>query len=210
MILTSRSQVSPVSWIKPLGWSTVLGVLVTVTVAVLCALLPQAHRAESRGEEVPHERVHLAAVALPLCAVPQIGLALISLVQPLYVTRYVLFASVGLALCLGVLLVAIAARLRTRARILLPAAVVLALVARLPIELRLRTVESRVEDVLTAAATVAHVQGDERSEQRGQGRMARIEAECGSRRPRLADVALQGVPGSGIGARVQDEPVSYG
>ncbi|MEU7642862.1 hypothetical protein AB0C11_43940 [Streptomyces sp. NPDC039016] len=42
---------------------------------------------------------------------------------------------------------------------LLPVAVALALLALLPIELRLRTVESRVDDVLTAAATVGHDRG---------------------------------------------------
>lgn len=157
VILTSRSQVSLVSWIKPLGWSTVLGVLTTVVIAALCALLPRARRPEHTQAGEPHGRVSLAAVALPLCAVPQLGLALISVVKPLYVTRYVLFAYAGLALCIGVLVVTLATRLRTHARILLPATVAVALVALLPIELRLRTMESRIDDVLTAAATVDHV-----------------------------------------------------
>ncbi|WP_078894108.1 glycosyltransferase family 39 protein [Streptomyces sp. CT34] len=157
VILASRAQASQVSWIHPLGWSTVLGVLITVTIAALCARLPLARVSDSVREEVPHARVNLATVALPLCAVPQVGLALISLVKPLYITRYVLFAYVGLALLIGALLATIAARLRAHARVLLPAAVALALLALLPIELRLRTVESRVDDVLNAAATVGQV-----------------------------------------------------
>ncbi|UKY50085.1 glycosyltransferase family 39 protein [Streptomyces inhibens] len=157
LILVSRAQASQVSWIKPLGWSTVLGVLITVTLAALCTRLPHARVPERMREEVPHTRVNLAAVALPLCAVPQVGLALVSLVKPLYITRYVLFAYVGLALLIGALLATIAARLRTHARVLLPVAVALALLALLPIEFRLRTEQSRVDDVLTAAATVGHV-----------------------------------------------------
>jgi mannosyltransferase len=157
VILTSQAQVSQVSWIKPLGLSTVLGVLITVTIAALSTRLPHARVSQSMQEEAPHARLNLAAVAFPLCAVPQVGLALISLVKPLYITRYVLFAYVGLALLIGVLLATIAARLRTHACVLLPAAVVLALLALLPIELRLRTEQSRVDDVLTAAATVGRL-----------------------------------------------------
>ncbi|MGA5560314.1 glycosyltransferase family 39 protein [Streptomyces platensis] len=156
VILTSRAQVSQISWIKPLGLSTVLGVLTTVVIAALCTCLPHARVSPSMREEAPHARLNLAAVALPLCAVPLVGLALISVVKPLYITRYVLFAYIGLALLIGVLLATIAARLRTHARVLLPAAVALALLALLPIELRLRTEQSRVDDVLTAAATVGH------------------------------------------------------
>ncbi|WP_107116337.1 glycosyltransferase family 39 protein [Streptomyces sp. NRRL F-4489] len=167
VILTSRNQVSLVSWIKPLGWSTVVGVLVTVAITAGCVLLPQARGGSGESDrgagggsgEAPCGRVGLAAVALPLCAVPQVGLALVSLVKPLYITRYVLFAYVGLALGLGVLLVTLAARLRTHVRVLLPAALAVALLALLPVELRLRTVQSRVDDVLTAARTVGHVRG---------------------------------------------------
>ncbi|MEU9125180.1 glycosyltransferase family 39 protein [Streptomyces sp. NPDC048506] len=163
VILTSRDQAAQVSWIKPLGWSTVLGVLITVTIGALCARLPYARvpehtrAGEHASAEVPHARVSLAAVALPLCAVPQVSLALVSLVKPLFITRYVLFAYVGLALLIGVLLATVAARLKTQARVLLPVAVALALLALLPIELRLRTEPSRVDDVLSAAAIVGHV-----------------------------------------------------
>ncbi|MEE4418398.1 glycosyltransferase family 39 protein [Streptomyces bugieae] len=157
VILTSRAQSSQVSWIKPLGWSTVLGVLITVAIAALCTRLPQARGVAGTREEAPYARLNLAVVALPLCAVPQVGLALISVVKPLFVTRYVLFAYVGLALLIGVLLATIAARVGPGARVLLPVAVTLALLALLPIELRLRTEESRIDDVLSAAATVGQV-----------------------------------------------------
>lgn len=157
VILTSRAQASQISWIKPLGWSTVIGVLSTVTIAALCTRLSPARGTVRTREDAPQTRLNLAVVALPLCAVPQVGLALISLVKPLYVTRYVLFAYVGLALLIGVLLAAVIARLRTDARVLLPVAVTLALLALLPIELRLRTEESRIDDVFSAAARVGQV-----------------------------------------------------
>ncbi|MYT33193.1 hypothetical protein GTY73_31455 [Streptomyces sp. SID8354] len=157
VILASRSQASLVSWIKPLGWSTVLGVLLTLAFAALCTRLPHARRTDTLHEQAALPRLNLAAVALPLCAVPQVSLALISVVKPLYITRYVLFAYVGLALLIGALLVTLTTRLKARIHVLLPAAVALALLALLPIELRLRTVESRVDDVLTAAATVGRV-----------------------------------------------------
>ncbi|MGG7569053.1 glycosyltransferase family 39 protein [Streptomyces sirii] len=162
LILASQEQAGQVSWIKPLGWSTVLGVLITVAIATLGARTPQArttqaHATHGSREETPFARVNLAAVALPLCALPQVGLALASVVKPLYVTRYVLFAYVGLALLLGALLAAIAVRLKAQPRVLFPAVVAVALVALLPMELRLRTEPSRVDDVLTAAHLVDRV-----------------------------------------------------
>ncbi|MCK7627729.1 glycosyltransferase family 39 protein [Streptomyces sp. RS10V-4] len=160
VILTSRSQMALVSWIKPLGWSTILGVLATVAVTAVCVRLPPARGAAGAGQDGARGGVPLAAVALPLCAVPQVGLVLASLlVTPLYLTRYVLYAYAGLALALGVLLVTLAARLRTPARVLLPTTVAVALLALLPVELRLRTVDSRIDDVLTAADTVGRVRG---------------------------------------------------
>ncbi|MFF4602580.1 glycosyltransferase family 39 protein [Streptomyces sp. NPDC001339] len=156
LVLASRAQADQVSWIKPLGWSTVLGVVITVTIAALCTRLPHARLAAGLREDVPRAHVSLAAVALPLCAVPQIGLAIVSLVKPLYITRYVLFAYIGLALLIGVLLATIASRIKTHPRVLLPATTALALLVLLPTELRLRTVDSRVDDVLAAAAIVGH------------------------------------------------------
>ncbi|MCB5912188.1 glycosyltransferase family 39 protein [Streptomyces pinistramenti] len=159
LILASRAQASQVSWIKPLGWSTLLGVLVTVTITALCSRLAHARMPGSIREHAPRARVNLATVGLPLCAVPQVGLTLISLIKPLYVTRYVLFAYAGLALLIGALLAVLATRLRTPAAILLPAALASAFLALLPIELRVRTEQNRVDDVLTAAAAVGQVRG---------------------------------------------------
>ncbi|UAL65937.1 glycosyltransferase family 39 protein [Streptomyces angustmyceticus] len=156
VVLISRAQAEQVSWIKPLGWPTVLGVLITVTISALCARTPHARLPKNLRRDRPHPRVSLAAVALPLCAVPQIGLAAVSLVKPLYITRYVLFAYLGLALLIGALLATLTVRIRKHPRLLLPATLTVALLALLPTELRLRTAQSRVDDVLTAASLVAH------------------------------------------------------
>ncbi|MFF4607343.1 glycosyltransferase family 39 protein [Streptomyces sp. NPDC001339] len=156
LVLASRAQADQVSWIKPLGWSTVLGVVITVTIGALCARMPYARLTARRRDDAPRAHVSLAAVALPLCAVPQIGLAAVSLAKPLYITRYVLFAYIGLALLVGVLLATIARRIKAHPRVLLPTALALALLALLPTELGLRRVDSRVDDVLAAAAIVGH------------------------------------------------------
>ncbi|MFF9480639.1 glycosyltransferase family 39 protein [Streptomyces sp. NPDC014733] len=159
LILASRTQASQVSWIKPTGSSTLLTVLITVVIAALCSRLAHARMPGSIRAHAPQTRVNLATVGLPLCAVPQVGLVLISLIKPLYVTRYVLFTYAGLALLIGALLAVLATRLRTPAAVLLPATLVLAFLALLPIELRVRTEQNRVDDVLTAAATVDQVRG---------------------------------------------------
>ncbi|MEU3711873.1 glycosyltransferase family 39 protein [Streptomyces catenulae] len=159
LILASRAQASQVSWIKPIAGSTLLGVVITVAIAALCSLLPHARMPGSMRAPAPRVRVNLATVGLPLCAVPQVSLVLISLVKPLYVARYVLFGYAGLALLIGALLAVLAARLRTPAAVLLPALLAVAVLALLPFELRVRTEKNRVDDVLTAAATVDRVRG---------------------------------------------------
>lgn len=183
LVLLSRAQAGQVAWIDPPDRTTVAGVVITVTIAVLCARMPLARvplvpvplvcRPEPvrgmdrlvRGDE-PAVRedgqpvpLSLAPVALPLCAVPQIVLLVVSFVKPLYLTRYVLFAYEGLALLIGVLVATAAVRVRADVRIVLPAAVALTLLALLPTELRLRSPQSRVDDVLTAAAAVASRDG---------------------------------------------------
>lgn len=203
LVLLSRAQAGQVAWIDPPDRTTVAGVVITVTIAVLCARMPLARiplartslarmqlarmqlarvplvpvplvrRPEPvrgadrlvRGDEPavredgPPVPLSLAAVALPLCAVPQIVLLVVSFVKPLYLTRYVLFAYEGLALLIGVLVATAAVRVRADVRIVLPAAVALTLLALLPTELRLRSPQSRVDDVLTAAAAVASRDG---------------------------------------------------
>ncbi|MFG2135955.1 hypothetical protein [Streptomyces sp. NPDC048650] len=148
LILFSRSQSDQVSWIPPLTWHMMIGPAVLLAIGGLGALLdrPQAGR------------LSVAAIGLPLLAVPQIALIGLSLVQPLFLDRYVLFSLLGLALLIGAGLgaaVRSATRRSPRASMwILPAAVAVATVALLPQSLAKRSPASRVDDVLAVAADV--------------------------------------------------------
>jgi mannosyltransferase len=82
LILFSRGQSDQVSWIPPLTWHMMIGPAVLLAIGGLGALLdrPQVGR------------LSVAAVGLPLLAVPQIGLIGLSLIQPLFLDRYVVFS----------------------------------------------------------------------------------------------------------------------
>ncbi|MFD5570009.1 glycosyltransferase family 39 protein [Streptomyces cadmiisoli] len=154
LVLASQSQSRQVSWIPPAGPGTTWLVAGTVLVAGGCALLRQA-REPAGPTSAAAGNPSLASVAVPLCAVPQMTLLAVSLTwRPLYVSRYVLFAHIGLALMLGVLIAALAGSLAVRPAVLLAAATALAFLALLPAERQIRSVESRVDDVLAAAALV--------------------------------------------------------
>ncbi|MFE7357637.1 hypothetical protein ACFU8Q_31945 [Streptomyces sp. NPDC057543] len=151
LILFSRSQSEQVSWIPPLSWHMLIGPVVLLLIGGIGAL---ADRPRSG-------RLSVAAVGLPLLAVPQIGLIGLSLVQPLFLDRYVLFSMLGLALLIGAALGAAVAALGKRFRWtsawLLPVAVVVAVLALLPQLLAKRSPASRVDDVLAVAADVRHL-----------------------------------------------------
>ncbi|WP_404961573.1 hypothetical protein [Streptomyces sp. 147326] len=55
----------------------------------------------ARADRPDRKGLSAAAVGLPLLAVPQLGLIGLSLVQPLFPDRYVLFSMLGLALLIG-------------------------------------------------------------------------------------------------------------
>ncbi|MEU1793238.1 hypothetical protein [Streptomyces californicus] len=106
----------------------------------------------------------VAAVGLPLLAVPQLGLIALSLVKPLFVDRYILFSLLGLALLIGALIGRavdeVARRSRPAARCVLPVLVAVALVALLPQSLAKRSPASRVDDVLAAAERTRQLKHD--------------------------------------------------
>lgn len=87
---------------------------------------------------------------------PQLGLVGLSLVQPLFLDRYVLFSMLGLALLIGAALGAAvratAPRFPKAAGLLVPGVVGVAVLALLPVELGKRAPASRVDDVLAVAA----------------------------------------------------------
>ncbi|MFE3556143.1 hypothetical protein ACFXKW_14895 [Streptomyces sp. NPDC059193] len=154
LILFSRGQSGQVSWIPPLTWHMLIGPAILLAVGGLCA-----------GADRPGRgRLSAAAVGLPLLAVPQLGLIGLSLVQPLFLDRYVLFSMVGLALLIGAALGAAvracAPRFPRACRLLVPGVVGVAVLALLPVELGKRAPASRVDDVLSVAGEVARLKRD--------------------------------------------------
>ncbi|MFB6812207.1 hypothetical protein [Streptomyces sp. NPDC056387] len=151
LVLFSRSQSDQVSWIPPLTWHMMIGPAILLAVGGVCALADRPRAG----------RLSATAVGLPLLAVPQLGLIGISLVQPLFLDRYVLFSMLGLALLIGAGLGAAVRALRPRfpraAVLLVPGVVGVAVVALLPVELGKRAPASRVDDVLSVAGEVARL-----------------------------------------------------
>lgn len=154
LVLFSRGQSDQVSWIPPLTWHMLIGPGILLAIGGLGAWADRPDRA----------RLSAAAVGLPLLAVPQVGLAGLSLVQPLFLDRYVLFTMVGLALLIGAALGAAVRACATRfpaaAGVLVPGVVGVAVLALLPVELGKRAPASRVDDVLAVAGEVAQLKRD--------------------------------------------------
>ncbi|MFD9334000.1 hypothetical protein ACFWBF_06225 [Streptomyces sp. NPDC060028] len=157
LILFSRGQSDQVSWIPPLTWHMLIGPGILLAIGGLGAWADQWNRPGA-------QRLSVAAVGLPLLAVPQLGLIGLSLGQPLFLDRYVLFSMVGLALLIGAALGA-AVRLTVPrfprvAGLLVPGVVGVAALALLPVELDKRAPASRVDDVLAVAGEVARLKHD--------------------------------------------------
>ncbi|MFJ7589079.1 hypothetical protein ACIQZO_17205 [Streptomyces sp. NPDC097617] len=160
LILFSRGQSDQVSWIPPLTWHMLIGPGILLALGGLGAW---ADRRVRPGR--PQRRaLSVAAVGLPLLAVPQLGLIGLSLVQPLFLDRYVLFSMIGLALLIGAALAAAvrscAPRFPRAAGLLVPGVVGVSVLALLPMELGKRAPASRVDDVLAVAGEVAGLKRD--------------------------------------------------
>ncbi|MFD3411237.1 glycosyltransferase family 39 protein [Streptomyces cyaneofuscatus] len=168
LVLFSRSQSAQVSWIPPLTWHMLIGPAILLAIGGAGALLdrPRADGSQADGTRPDQprpdrsraRRLSAAAVGLPLLAVPQIGLVGLSLIQPLFLDRYVLFSLLGLALLIGVAVgaaVEAVARRRPRAAPwVLPVVMAVAVAALLPQALAKRSPASRVDDVLAAAGDI--------------------------------------------------------
>ncbi|RPK43548.1 hypothetical protein EES40_16565 [Streptomyces sp. ADI93-02] len=148
LMLFSHSQSVQVSWIPPLTWHMLIGPTVLLLIGGIGAALDRPRAGH----------LSVAAVGLPLLAVPQLGLAGLSLIQPLFLDRYILFSLLGLALLIGSIIgsavQAAAPRFPRASRWILPAVVALAVMALLPQALAKRSPASRVDDVLAAASEV--------------------------------------------------------
>ncbi|WKD36153.1 hypothetical protein [Streptomyces xanthophaeus] len=160
LILFSRGQSDQVSWIPPLDWPMLVGPGILLAVGGLGAWADRP----KRSVRPDRKALSVAAVGLPLLAVPQLGLIGLSLVQPLFQDRYVLFSMVGLALLIGAALGAAvracAPRLPRAAGLLVPGAVGISVLALLPVELDKRAPASRIDDVLAVAGEVAGLKRD--------------------------------------------------
>ncbi|GAA3802653.1 glycosyltransferase family 39 protein [Streptomyces coacervatus] len=148
LVLFSRGQSAQVSWIPPLTWHMLIGPAVLLAIGGAGALLDRPRAG----------RLSVSAVGLPLLAVPQIALIGLSLIQPLFLDRYVLFSLLGLALMIGRVIGSAIQAVRPRnprASIwVLPTVIVVATVALLPQSLAKRSPSSRVDDVLAVASDV--------------------------------------------------------
>ncbi|MFF0215261.1 hypothetical protein [Streptomyces vinaceus] len=166
LVLFSRSQSDQVSWIPPLTWHMMIGPAILLALGGVCALAdrPRSDRPRTDGPRTGGPRtgrLSATAVGLPLLAVPQLGLIGISLVQPLFLDRYVLFSMLGLALLIGAGLGAAVRAARPLfprgAGLLVPGAIGVSVLALLPVELDKRAPASRVDDVLAVAGEVARL-----------------------------------------------------
>ncbi|MFJ3085398.1 hypothetical protein [Streptomyces sp. NPDC086838] len=148
LILYTARQAEQVSWIPPLTWHMLIGPAVLLAIGGLGAL------ADRPGAG----RLSLASVGLPLLAVPQLGLGVLSLFKPLFLDRYVLFSMLGLALLAGAACAAAvraaAPRFPVASRWLVPVLLAGAVAALLPQSLAKRAPSSRVDDVLAVTADV--------------------------------------------------------
>ncbi|MFE5598683.1 hypothetical protein ACFQ8O_05770 [Streptomyces coelicoflavus] len=148
LMLFSRGQSAQVSWIPPLSWHMLIGPAVLLTIGGAGALLDRPRVG----------RLSVAAVGLPLLAVPQVGLITLSLIQPLFLDRYILYSMLGLALLIGAAInsaiQAVRPRLPRASKGILPVVLVAAMAALLPQSLTKRSPASRVDDVLAIASDV--------------------------------------------------------
>jgi mannosyltransferase len=151
LIVFSRGQSAQLSWIPPLSWHMLIGPGVLLAIAGACALLdrPQAGRLSA------------TTVGLPLLAVPQLGLMGLSLIQPIFLDRYILYSMLGLALLIGTAVGAVVRRSKPRfptaSRWTLPVALAVAMLALLPQSLAKRSPASRVDDVLAVTSDIRHL-----------------------------------------------------
>ncbi|MEV7232482.1 glycosyltransferase family 39 protein [Streptomyces sp. NPDC051020] len=149
LILFSMGQSAQVSWVPPLTWHMLIGPAVLLAIGGLGSLVDR--RAG---------RLSVAAVGLPLLAVPQIGLIGLSLFKPLFVDRYILFSLLGLALLIGTVVREVARRSRKASGWVLPVMIAVAVISLLPQSLAKRSPASRVDDVLAAAEQTRRLKQD--------------------------------------------------
>jgi mannosyltransferase len=140
LAIRSAGQSGQVDWIE--GPVRLPDVLVVAVVGLACALAPL-------GVKGP---VRLSALAVPIVVLPGLLLLIASLIKPLFVDRYVLYSSTGIALLLGAWLDYFLRRQWAHRYAWIAAVAVLA--ALVPTSLSLRTPQSRTNDVTAIGAAI--------------------------------------------------------
>ncbi|EPH39711.1 hypothetical protein STRAU_7234 [Streptomyces aurantiacus JA 4570] len=150
LAVVSQRQSAQVSWLE--GSSLTTGSAGLIALGIGCAAF--LARVRERRQHSGHG-AGAGELALPvgLLVLPTLVLLLVSLVEPLYVDRYVLYSQAGLALLVGAALdrAARGTRPRAVAVAVTGAAVVLTL---LPFSVQLRTPQSRIDDTTAVARAV--------------------------------------------------------
>lgn len=139
-------QLSWLTWPDPWQLLTFAGL---AAAGCLCARVPVR----------PRGPIGLRALALPLLLLPTVLLLLLSDIEPTYVDRYVLYYVAGFALAAGAALAGLPRPSgtggATRARRLrAPVAVVLVAAVLLPVDVHLRSPDSRADDATSVAEAV--------------------------------------------------------
>ncbi|MFI1191002.1 glycosyltransferase family 39 protein [Streptomyces californicus] len=153
LALVSAAQSGQVSWIAAPAPSDLVDHLVLSAAGVACALLLRRGRTGSRAPAA----VGVPALAVPLLLLPAGLLLALSPLRPLYVDRYVLYGSVGLALLIGAALDRALRHVLALPHVRVPLAAVasvLVALAVLPASRELRTPASRSDDVTAVAEAV--------------------------------------------------------
>lgn len=143
------AQSEQVAWINGVTGSQYQRFALQFSFAILLSCFASSWNADKASPEAPFS---LRAIALPLFMLPTVLLVLISLYKPFYVERYVLYSLVGLALLLGAVLDRVS-ELGRNLRATAVIVVALAIALLIPESLKVRTPESRSDNV-TDLATI--------------------------------------------------------
>ncbi|MFI9764746.1 glycosyltransferase family 39 protein [Streptomyces sp. NPDC051963] len=141
------AQSGQVAWIDGVTGSEYQRFAILASFAIVLSYFASSGNAGKVSPEAPFS---LRAIALPLFVLPTALLMLISLYKPFYVERYVLYGLVGLALLLGAVLDRML-RLGRTLRVTAVIAIALAITLLIPESLKLRTPESRSDNVTALA-----------------------------------------------------------
>ncbi|MFJ6566893.1 glycosyltransferase family 39 protein [Streptomyces sp. NPDC091292] len=157
LVWLSMRQSQQIAWIELSLTGDVAGLALLAVAGVGCAAL--VTRFSARGPGVRQASLSLPTLALPLLVVPPGLLLLVSVVKPLYVDRYVLYAQAGLALLAGAALETLWRLLHRRRGMVLAVVAAAVLAVEAPLATHLRSPASRTDDVTAISRVVEQMAG---------------------------------------------------